>query len=73
MKVYVVVLEDRHIDIQVEVFKDRGEAIAEAKRQAKDGCRYGEDYKEHNYDGWEFHADFSCEGDCVFVKEVELR
>ncbi len=75
MKIYIVIIEDRHTDVTVHPFTTSETAISEAKRIAKEYCRYEEDYEEHDYgkdDGWLFYAQYSCESDHVRVVEVEL-
>ena len=72
MKIYLVNTEDRHADTTVEPFYNADKAVAEAKRLAKEYCRWDEDYEESYIDGWLFYANYSCEGDCVRVVEAEM-
>ena len=74
--IYIVVLNDRHIDTQVTPFASAEAAISDAKRQASDLCRYPEDYHEEPElctESWIFSATYSCEGDHVHVVKTELR
>ena len=68
MKLYTVVVEDRHCDIGVEVFSDREEAIRYAKGICKEFARYPEDIKEVNQPAWEYLCYFSGDEDCVSVR-----
>jgi hypothetical protein len=72
MRVFTVLLEDRHADAEVEVFMDREMAINRAKNLAKENDRHGE-YEEQQISDWVFHATYSCEGDSVTVRETELQ
>lgn len=76
MDIYIVILEDRHIDSQVYPFIDPDEAVKFARNLAKENCRFQEDYEEHDYgkdDGWLFFANTSCESDSVRVVTAELN
>lgn len=71
--VYVVLVEDRHSDPGVEVFWDKAAAIRWARGFVEDSLRHPEDLEivELNNamirDGWQWHARYSSEGDCVTV------
>lgn len=77
MDIYIVVIEDRHADVSVYPFHNQAAAISEAKRCAKEYCRFKEDYKEiiytpdSNY-GEIFRAKYSCDGDCAKVIKAEV-
>ena len=78
MKVYVVIIEDRHSDTDVVVFSSEYEAVEYATGTAKKYCRHPEYFKESLNDamiksGWKYHATYSCEGDNVRVLERELH
>lgn len=73
MRIYVVVVQDRHVDVDMKLFVARDAAIAFARATAKDNCRHAEDYLETNVEGWLFYARYSCEGDCVIVITRELE
>lgn len=73
--IYILVLEDKHIDVAVHPFTDKDTAISNAKHLAKKYAREEGDYEEHDYgrnEGWVFFAQYSFEGDCVRVVEVEM-
>lgn len=70
--IYIIVTEDSGTDVEVKPFRDKEEAIAEARRMAKEYCRFPEDYTESVIDGWLFYVKYSCEGDKVTVREEEL-
>jgi hypothetical protein len=71
--VYIVIIEDRHIDVAAYPFSERDMAISEARRIAKESCDYEEDYEEQEYPDdptWELSITYSCEGDCVSVNVI---
>ena len=75
MKIYIVIVEDRHSDVTAHPFTCPLVAVLEAKRMAMEYCRHKEDYKERDYgkdSGWLFYADYSCESDSVRVVTTEL-
>jgi len=75
MEVYIVIIQDRHTDVTAHPFTNIDTAISEAKRIAKEFCRFEEDYQEHDYGkdaGWLFYADYSCESDHVRVVKMEM-
>ncbi len=72
MKVYVLVIEDRHSDTDVRVFADKDKAIESARKLAQEYCRFVEDYQEKQIADWVFHVEYSCEGDSVTVHEREV-
>lgn len=75
VKLFLVIIEDRHTDVAVHPFSDAGVAIEEAKRVAKELGHEHDHYEEHDYGkdaGWLFHANYSCEDDSVRVVEAEL-
>lgn len=75
MTIYVIIIEDRHTDVEVLAYTRLEAAIREAKKQATDLCRFPEDYEENDTGapGWKFYARYSCEGGSVHVVEVEVR
>ena len=74
MKLYVVILEDRHVDVQVEVFSDKEKAVARCWELARQDNRYPEEIEEIEVDmeGWVLCLRYSCEGDSCRVFETEL-
>jgi len=75
MKIYIVVVQDRHSDPSFYPFTNPDKAIEVAKKLAKEYARFPEDYQEHDCgksQGWLFFADYSCESDCVMVVTTEL-
>ena len=78
MTVYVVVVEDRHVDVEFEVFTDQEAAIAYAREQAEAGAAavWHREVVEHNPDAVEgrlYYATYSVEDDCVWVVPKVLR
>lgn len=77
MKIYIVIIEDRHSDTDAKPFSNATTAIAYAEEKAREYCRHEDDYKEYLNDamllsGWVWHATYSCEGDNVRVVEREM-
>lgn len=71
MTVYLVILEDRHTDVQAEVFADREGAL---KRAAEIVDEYGYDTdQDTSGTDWLFDAALSGEGDYVRVEEAEVQ
>jgi hypothetical protein len=73
MIVYIILIQDRHADVDAEVWSDKDKAIERARKLASDYCSHKEDYEESQIADWVFHATYSCEGDCVTVLQKELR
>lgn len=70
---YVILIEDRHCDVEVKLHNDKDGAICRARSLAKDyGSRHPEDYEELDLEGYLFYAIYCCEGDCVSVQEVKI-
>jgi hypothetical protein len=72
MKVYLVIIEDRHIDVQVEVYAT-AEAALERAREVVDEYGFMPEGPEGLLPNWLFNATLSVEGDCVRVEEAEVR
>jgi len=75
MRVYAVVVEDRHADIDVDsIHHGEADAINKAITLAKKYCSHQEDYEVRTFpgDGLIFMATYSCESDNVGVYESEL-
>lgn len=79
MPVFTVITEDRHYDVDVELFLTESDAIERAKQIAKNNMHSEEDYEEHLLnanmvkDGWLLYITYSCEVDCVKVLKRELK
>lgn len=76
MKIYIVIISDRHSDTEVRPFYNPNEAVTAARDLAKSYCRYKEDYEEEQLGrdiGWLFYATYSCEGDHVHVVTAEMQ
>jgi hypothetical protein len=72
MKVYAAIIEDRHVDTDVEIFTTDSSAIDWARNFAKKYARHQDDYQEVTIPGWLFYARYSVEGDKIHVVEKEL-
>lgn len=79
MKLWVVLIEDRHSDVEVEVWLSRDEALERAAELVVEYSRYPEDLSSGDLNdamiqsGWIFYMRYSGEGDCVRVVETETR
>jgi hypothetical protein len=71
MTVYLVILEDRHTDVSVDVYADKERAI-QAAEQIRDSYEYTPEEPDEDIDGWLFNATLSTEGDCIRVEEAEV-
>ncbi len=71
-EIYLIIVEDRHIDVQVTPHTNKDTAIKAARVAAVLYCKGKDDYKEHDIDGWLFCAVYSPEGDRVRVISEEL-
>jgi len=77
VNVFIVIIEDRHSDTQVEVFSGEVAAVEHAKAVVKEYGRYPEDISEGLTEpmtraGWLYHATYSCEGDNVRVERKTI-
>lgn len=79
MKIFIVIIEDRHTDVSAEPFTSKDAAIAHARSEASKYARFEDDFQEQELtgemvkDGWLYYATYSVEGDCVTVVERELK
>lgn len=73
MKLFVANCIDRHIDPVIEVFDTPEKAIEFCKEFMKANTSYPESIEENDIDGWIYHANYSCEGDHVYVTEHMLN
>jgi hypothetical protein len=72
MKIYSILIRDRHSDPTIELSTDREEAKLRAHELAKKYARFPEDIEIVPIRGWVLHINYSCEGDSVTVHEHEL-
>jgi hypothetical protein len=73
MKVYVLITEDRHIDVLVDLFKNKDRAIKTAETRAKEYAKaYHSEVETEKIEGWVYYAKYSLDGDCVRVVERPL-
>ena len=70
--VFVVVIEDRHADVDVEIWNDKEAAINRGRELAKKYCRHEDDYEEEQISDWLFYARYSCEDDSCRVIERKI-
>lgn len=77
--VYVVIIEDRHADVDAEVYADKEAALDAAWNYAVMYNSFPEDLDDHALsaamirDGWLRYVKYSQESDSVRVVERELR
>lgn len=71
--IYCVIINDRHTDVDIEPYINLDDAVKYARNTAKELCRNQEFYKEIEIDGWCFCAQFSSDGDSVWVVKKCLR
>lgn len=65
--VYIVMWQDRHTDTESYLFHELEDAIVFAKKTATEECRNPEDLRIIETVGWEFHIEYTCEGDCLWI------
>jgi hypothetical protein len=72
-KLYVVIWEDRHADVEPYVFSSADDAITWARRKARENDRHGDLDEELTAPmrsaGWLYYGRYSCEGDNLRVVE----
>lgn len=73
MKVYLVIVKDRHCDLGVDVFASEDDAIERCENIAIEYCRHDEDLKQVDVPGTLLHIKYSCENDYVEVLEREIQ
>ena len=73
MKVYVLLINDRHADPEIQVFTTPEAAIAAAKAAVTEYARHSEDIEEKQIADWLYFATYSCENDYVRVTECEIN
>lgn len=69
MKVYIVMVKDRHTDPEPYPFLTAESAIRFARGYL---APYGDEVGECEVDGWLFYASYSSEGDAIWVVEKEV-
>ncbi len=72
MQVFVAIIEDRHTDVDIELFPTAEEAIEYAKECVQGNARHPENIEEETIQGCLYYCRYSSEGDCVSVVEKEL-
>jgi len=72
-KIYIACCQDRHTDADIQVFWSEENAVQYAKDFVKDDARFPDAIKEIETEGWLYHAQYSEEGDYVYVFESEMN
>ncbi|TDP29812.1 hypothetical protein [Nocardia ignorata] len=77
--VAVVVWQDRHFGVDVQLFENSADAIEYARTQAKNSDRFGDldetltDAMKQGSDPWLYYGGYSCEGDHIYVIQRKVR
>lgn len=78
-KHYIMIIEDRHCDVEVKLYRGVIQAIGAATDFALCHTSTPDDYTEIELTknmkrlGWVYRVEYSCESDCVTVVEVEVQ
>lgn len=73
MKVYIVMIQDRHADTEAHPFSTPELAIAFARQAVQDNARHSEDIEEHEPPTpWLFYATYSVESDSAWIVPREI-
>lgn len=73
MKIYLVMIQDRHTDAEAIPFSTAARAVAYARKVATESARQLEDFEELEVpEDWLYYAKYSVESDCVWVVEKDL-
>ena len=68
MTVYVSIIQDRHTDVEAELFTTAAAAVAYARAAILDIAHGEEDgFEEEDIEGWVYFAQYKYERDCVRV------
>ena len=73
MKIFNVLVNDRHCNPEVCNFKDKDDAVAFAREIATECCGELKDLEEQQIEDWILFIQYSPEGDYVSVMEGELK
>lgn len=74
MKVYAVMIHERHSDPEVELFAQQDDAVGWAREEATSWLRDGEELDEpEGFYGYLYYGSWSGEGEYVAVVEKEVR
>lgn len=72
MKVYLTIVEDRHCDPEITVFKYKRDAVRLAKDSVQTYRNDGYEPEEEEIGEWLYYCRVSDEGDSVRVEEKEV-
>ena len=72
MEVWIVLIEDRHADVEALPFSTEEAAFAEARDSVPDDAEEGELNDAMRRDGWVLYLPYGTEGDCVRVVKRTL-
>lgn len=76
MKVYTILIEDRHVDPKIIILDGnkftKEQAIERAKSELKDYARSSDYINEMSDEDWIYHVIYSSEGDSITVEEHEI-
>ena len=76
---FVVIIEDSHVDVKVVLFRGRESAIAYAETYVAENQRGSYDWREAYGPDWQqpklwlYFWVYTCEGDCIRVEEIDIN
>jgi hypothetical protein len=74
MKIYLIIIENRHVAVLILPRRDKEQAIQEARQIAEREANYHKYLiNEDNINTFLYYAIYSLENDCVYVIESELK
>lgn len=69
---FVVIIEDRHADVEVELWTSKAKAVARAHQLANGNATHPEQIEAQTADWCVLYLRYSYEGDCITVVEREV-
>lgn len=71
---YIVIVNDRHVDLETYLFDNKETSFSFAREIAVKSCRFKEDYTEkYSKQNERLAITFSCEGDNVITERIEVN
>lgn len=65
--IYIAICNDRHLDLDIEVFTEPEDAISYARTFAREHTIDPNAIEEEEIKGRLYHASYGTEGDCAYV------
>lgn len=72
MKIFTLLVNDRHTDPEIHLFNDKDLAL-DKSREIATTLSWNSLYTEVDLDGYIFYAEYTTEGDYVRVEEKEVQ